>query len=127
MSFTIRMTAKLVKRVKEPLVADPPASTGLLGDWYANLLYIDRQQLILAVSEKTLLPLLVPAKDAKDFPRRLRESLAEFLAALKIPTDKIEKELAEMSSRTFSKTASRQLLGSMNDFANALEYYVGNG
>lgn len=127
MNFTIRVTAKLAKRINEPLITEPSSSTGLLGDWYANLLYIDRQQIILAVSEKTLLPLLIPAKDAKLFPQRLRESLAESLSTLNIPKEKIEKELAEMSTWTFAKTASRQVLGSMNDFANALTFYVGSG
>ena len=126
MSFTIRMTAKLVKRVKEPLVADPSASTGLLGDWYANLLYIERQQVILAISEKTLLPLLIPAKDAKLFPERLIESLKDSLAALNIPKEQVAKELAEMSSWIFAKTASRQVLGVMTDFGKALDFYVGH-
>lgn len=127
MSLTIRITAKLARRVNEPLVAAPSSSTGLLGDWYANLLYIDRQQIILAVSEKTLFPLLIPAKDAKTFPQRMRESLAESLAALNVPADKIYTELVEMDSWVFAKTASRQVLGSMNDFANALDFYVGHG
>jgi hypothetical protein len=70
------------------MVAESPCSSGSLGDWYANLLYIDRQQFILAVSEKTLLPLLISAKDAKLFPQRLRESLAESLDALKHPKRK---------------------------------------
>jgi hypothetical protein len=127
MSFNIRMTGKLVKRVKEPLVADPKASTGLFGDWYANLVYIERQQVILAISEKTLLPLLIPAKDAKLFPRRLTESLQNSLAELTIPKEHIAKQLAEMSSWTFSKTASRQVLGVMTDFGKALNFYVGHG
>ena len=127
MRFTIRMTAKLAKRVKEPLVADPSASTGLLGDWYVNLLFIERQQILLAVSEKTLLPLLILAKDAKSFPQRLRSSLSEILTKLGIPKEKIANELAEMTTWSFAKTASRQVLGSMNDFANALDFYAGNG
>lgn len=127
MGLTIRITSKLAKRVKEPLTVDPTTSTGLLGDWYANLLYIERQQFILAISEKTLLPLLIPAKDAKQFPKRMVESLEDSLAALNIPKEQIAKELAEMSSWAFAKTASRQILGVMTDFGKALDFYVGRG
>jgi hypothetical protein len=59
--FTLRCTARLLKRMKvAPLVACPEPTTHL-GDWYANLIHVGRQQLVLAVSEKTLLPVVVPA------------------------------------------------------------------
>ena len=42
------------------------------------------------------------------------------LRALKIPTEKINGELEQMKEWSFAKTASRQILGSMNDFVNML-------
>jgi len=122
--LTFRVTAKVAKRLKFPLEPNPLASSGLLGDWYANLLIIRRQHLLLLVSEKTLLPVLMPAKDLASFPERLPMALTEVLSNIGIPAVKIEAELSEMTRWSFAKTASRQVLGSMNDFANMLEAYM---
>lgn len=106
---------------------DPPASTTILGDWYANLLYVGKQQLILCVSDKTLLPVVVPAADAKLLPRRLPEALFDVLKVLGIPWSAIDREMKEMQEFTIARTASRSVLGVMNDFAFALPYRRENG
>lgn len=125
--ITIRVTAKVAKRLKEPLAAKFQPSSGSFGDWYANLLVIQRQHVLLVVSEKTLLPLLIPAKDLASFPKRLPHALGEMLRRLGVSGSKIEPELAQMTSWSFAKTASRQVLGSMTDFANMLEAFMDDG
>lgn len=125
MSVTFRLTAKLGRRVNEPLVTEPPPSTGILGDWYADLLYFDRQQIILAVSEKSFLPILLLAKDAKSFLERLAQTLASALAKLGVPASKVEKEISQMAPASFAKTASRQVLGIMNQMVKDLEWISG--
>ena len=83
--FVLRCTKKLLSRMNVRPPADAPKSQTLLGDWYANLLHIQRQQLILCVSERTLLPVVMPARNARDLPQRLPLEIANVLRALDIP------------------------------------------
>ena len=69
--FTLRCTRRLLERFGEP-AADVPAPTTVLGDWYANLLNVGRLRLVLCTSERTLLTVLVPAKDVSALPDQLR-------------------------------------------------------
>ena len=101
---------------------NPPAPTTILGDWYANLLYVGKQQLVLYVSEKTLLPVIVPAVDAKLLARRLPEALFDVLKALGITWSAIDCEMREMQEAIVGRTASRSVLGMMNDFAFAMPH-----
>lgn len=125
--LTIRATAKLLKKIKDVTNESPPVSTGTLGDWYCNALIIQRQHIILCVSEKTLFPVLLPSEDMATFPARLREEVAEALKEIGVSDSQIEKEILEMGSWTFSKTSSRQVLGSMNDFAHILSVTMERG
>ncbi len=106
---------------------NPPAPTTLLGDWYCNLLHTSAGQLILAVSERTLLPVLVPARDAKSLPARLPQAVAEVFAAIGVPSISIGREVTLMDMMAIGRTASRQVLGSMNDFAWMLEVPIDRG
>jgi len=121
--FTLRATAKLLKRLKVKPEAAPPASTTKLGDWYANLLYIQRQQLVLCVSEASLLPVIVRAAGKEPLAARLPAAVGDMLAALSVPAPIVDGELASMQQVTIAATASRTVLGSMNDFAWLLEGY----
>ena len=120
----LRCTAKLLKRLKmekEPL-KDPGPSTTALGDWYANVVYVERQPLVLAVSEKSLLPLLVPARDLDQFASRLTHALVERLQRLGLPDTVIRQEISRMDQFFYGKTANRSVLGTMNEFASMLKY-----
>jgi hypothetical protein len=114
--ITFRCTKRVAQRFRLQLRDDAPASTGILGDWYANLLNIGRQRLVLCVSERTLLPVILPARQDA-FPGRFREHLRWVLKQLDIPDSQIEAEVAAAREVTFAPTRSRQVLGVMNDFA----------
>lgn len=124
--FTLRCTGRLLKRLKVHAAPLPPRSTTRLGDWYANLLYTKPQQLVLCVSAKTLLPVLVPGSGPTPVEMRLRDQLAEVLRAVGVSEAGIQSELLEMEPVVVSKTASRTVLGSMNDFVNMLSFYPPN-
>ena len=94
-----------------------PPPTTRLGDWYANLVHVGRQQLVLAVSDKTFLPIVVPAAPATDIVDRIRDRVAEVLAEFPIERDVIERERAAMTEVAYGKTASRQVLGVLVEFA----------
>ena len=123
--FTLRATGKLLKRLKVRPNPSPPRPTTALGDWYANLLYVDRQQLVLCVSEVTLLPVLLRARGDEPLGARLAGAVSEMLSALGVPDDAVRREISEMNDVTVAVTANRAVLGSMNDFTNMIHAYWG--
>ena len=64
----LRCTARLRRRLRLGELADPGVGEAALGDWYAHLLTIERQPLVIAVSETTLLAVVLPARDLKNLP-----------------------------------------------------------
>jgi hypothetical protein len=124
--FVLRCTKKLLQRV-EPSgrsKSEPPKSTTRLGDWYANLLIIRRQQLVLAVSSISLLPVLLPAAPFKTVPARLTRAVGEVLDALSVDRQMIASEVAAMSECGVAATNSRQVLGTMTEFTYMLGAYL---
>jgi len=110
---------------KEPL-KDPGPSTTALGDWYANVVYVERQPLVLAVSEKSLLPLLVRARELDQLPEHLMRTLVERLQRLGLPETVIRQEISRMVPFSYGKTANRSVLGTMNEFTFMLKYASGD-
>lgn len=113
----IRCTKKLLDRIKPPCIA-PVETTGSnrLGDWYATLLIVRRTWLIVAVSEKTLLPVVIPAVPFKAMAPRLCAAAGDHLRRLGIPSELVDEEMVAMREVVIAKTASRRVLGSLNDF-----------
>jgi hypothetical protein len=123
--YSLRCTQALLDRLKQSPSRDaPPAATTVLGDWYANRLNVGRLRLVLLTSERSLLCVLTPARDLTQLHNRLLAALAESLHALNIAPRHIEHELREMQSFQYARTASRQVLGSMNDFAFLADTYL---
>lgn len=119
--ITVRCTARALKRFGLRAEEDPPPSTTILGSWYATLLNFGPQRHVLCVSERTLLPVLVPARNA-EFPGRLSHHLGAFLQRLGVPRPAINSEIDEMSPIFVGRTQSRSILGVMNDFGRMATY-----
>jgi hypothetical protein len=111
----------LLRRLRKAPVDITPASSGRLGDWYANILFVYRRPLVLAASSRTLLPVLIPARDPASLGPRFCEELGRVLAALGISGAQIREEQQQMTDIVFGRTASRQILGTMNDFDRMLD------
>ena len=120
------MHQHVLKPFDRELGAGASTSTTLLGDWYVNLLNAGRFRWVLCVSERALLPVIVPARKAT-FPGSLSSSLRAVFSGLGIPSEEIEREIAEMAQMGFDRTRSRQVLGVMNDFAVAAELFLRDG
>lgn len=112
----VRATRKLLQRLG-PAADDGPASTTLLGDWYATVLPWRPRHVTLLVSDRTLLPLLMPLAPAATFLSRLPDELAALLAAHQVPPRIIAAEVAAAQEASLATTASRSVVGSMNEFA----------
>lgn len=121
--FTLRCTRKLLARIRQPVAPAPPPPTTRLGDWYANILFTPGGHLVLCVGERTLLPVVVPAREMATLVPRFRSAVAEVLRAMAIPQRDVDAEEREMAAVVFAPTANRQVLGSMTDFAYLLDAY----
>ncbi len=124
--FTLRCTARLRKRLGATEDATSAAPSTRLGDWYAHLLFT-RPQLVLCVSDRTLLPILVPAREGRLLVPRLRGAVAYMLRALGVADAAVAAEQDAMMDAVIGKTASRQVLGSLNDFVWMLDSYRRTG
>lgn len=121
----LRCTKKLLGKVEPSLIATPIGreSSGVLGDWYCHYVQHGRSHLVLCVCERSLLPVVIPAAPVSSFPIRLAETLASVLLRLGVAPHLIERELAGMSHVAYAATASRVVLGSLNDFNFAISFY----
>lgn len=100
---------------------EPAPPDTVLGDWYANLVRAGRAQVVLAVSERTLLPVVVPARDGRSLVQRLSAALEPMLTAVGVPANDAIAELGAMQRWAIGKTANRRVLGSLNDLAFQLQ------
>ena len=109
---------------------DPPQSanrpTTILGDWHANLL-LWRPQLIHCINDRSLLSVLVPARESAVFPVRLQSALGTLLVRLGVPIEAVELEVGAMSEFVLAPTNNRSVLGCMRDSELALAYAIESG
>lgn len=119
---TLRCTQKLLRRLD---VTDRPAApTTVLGDWYANILFSRPHQLVLCVSERSLLPVVLLAKQTQSLASRLAFAAGLILEKLGVAPSLIERELFEMRSFAYDRTQNRRVLGSLNDLMFQLSWYM---
>ena len=89
--FTIRSTRRMLDRVIAP-VKTPELPSTRLGDWYANLVPLRAGEFIVCVSEKTLLPVVLPIIALPNIGQELSKALAPVLTQLGIERTLIEQE-----------------------------------
>ena len=125
----IRCTAKLLKEMglKKTDLVDESPKFSFLGQWHANLIYINRRKCIIFVNDKILLNFIV-ADVSRAQIRKLNgifESMFRcFLASEGFSKELVEKILAEYSEVKFAKSNSRSVLGSLNNLAFYYEYSI---
>jgi hypothetical protein len=121
--FTVHGTKKLLDRVK-PVIGEPVTEPDtVLGNWYATAL-MWRPQAALFVNELTRLPVFVPLAPAKGVGRRIGSQVGRVLEAIGTDLDAAIREAAAMEHVTWAKTASRSVIGSMNEFAYLAEAHL---
>ncbi len=120
---SLRCTGRLLKRLRVKASPDDAEAETRLGDWYANVLNIGSNRLVMATSERTLLTVIVPIRDPARLRERIREAVHNMLFRLQIPPDLAADEVKGMDRMPFQKTANRSVLGSMNDFTFQAKHY----
>ena len=112
----VRATKKFAQRLGgfDPVPTEPDLP--LLGEWYATVIFW-RPQVALFVSETTLLPIFVPLAPASSVTR-LPTELADVLRRQETPGAFIDKELSKMNESRCLPTASRSMLGVLNEYVH---------
>lgn len=118
--YTIHATKKLRDRVMAPLHEPVETPSTALGNWYSTALFW-KPQVALFVNEATLMPVLVPLAPAKSLAERFPEHLDAVLIALGTDPRFVAAELAATVDARWAKTASRSLVGIMNEFSYLAE------
>jgi hypothetical protein len=88
-----------------------------LGGWYGTLIRFGRWHVLLFISERSRLPVLLPARDADRLALAFPKAVSETLMGIGVPAAAVERECSLMSRITIGPIRSRSLLGSLNEFA----------
>jgi hypothetical protein len=115
--LTLHCTRKLLKHLHAVSRADSVRPTTCLGDWYANLLFTERLRLVICISERSLLPVFVAAKNPASFVPRFQAAVQSVLRCIGVPPESLDHEAREMAKVMIGATANRSVLGSLNDLA----------
>ena len=119
--FVVHATKKLLDRLRERPTAPVHQSTNALGAWYATALFW-RPQIALFVNEATLLPVFVPLAPAATVVDRFPNALRVILQAYAVERSFLDNEIAGMTEHQVAKTASRSVVGIMNEFTFLASY-----
>jgi len=125
----IRCTQRLLKELGiSPIDIEASVSESEgLGNWYANIIRLDRKKCLLFTNEKTLYTFLIPGVLKRDLKNIKNEFVSNLIFNLQNEgfglevVDRVRDEYKEID---FAKTASKSILGSMNDFALQYEVFL---
>jgi len=107
--FTFRCTQKLIKRLSLPVISNPPNPTTQLGDWYGNVLFIRHHRLMMFVSDRSLLPVIMPIRERQNLLINFQKRLSTHLMQLGIEERFVFDELDQMDEYVIAPTASPSL------------------
>jgi hypothetical protein len=119
--FVFRCTQKLLDRLNVTLDPEPAQPDTVLGDWYAHMVRVGRIQVVLCVSDRSLLPVVVPAREGRSVVQRLGEALESTLTAIGVPIEDVIAERGAMKRWAVGRTTNRRVLGSLNELAFQLQ------
>lgn len=118
---TLRCTRRILQRLRLDPPVDEAVPTNRLGDWYANSFSIGRDQIVLCVSERTLLPVVLPLRG---FRAQLVHAVRWMLEGVGIAPEVIASELAPLEGMPIGRTRNRAVLGSMNEMILSADLYL---
>lgn len=121
----VRCTAKALKLLGARPAA-LPAIAATDDDWYLNLLWFDRRKCLLLVHAGTVFSVFVPdvrKSDLDPLGPFLVEAVTLALDAERLPHDVLG--ALDGSDVRIARTASRRVLGFMNELAWHIEYALG--
>ena len=114
-------TTKLLKRLRVETATPSVTPAPRLGEWYATILQMRPQHLVLLVNEPTRLAAVLPAREFGVLGQRISDAILRVLQDLGVDAGVIDHERRAMADVTFAKTASRSVRGTMSEFGFQLE------
>ena len=121
--FVVRGTKKFLDRAGKVETADERPPTTVLGDWYATV-WFWRPQVALFVNDRTLLPVLIPMAPAATIVQRFVAGMLDTFRDYGLDPRFVEAEVEQMTAHRLAKTASRSVLGVMNEFKIMADDYL---
>ncbi len=121
--ISIRCTARAAKALGVVASTDVPPGTSPLGDWYVNLVPTSSGGAFLFMNELNLLAVVVP-RDTFNPLNTFVARVANLLSMIGVPNARIERELEHFRDVRVGKTASKRVLGVLNDLAWRLQEAV---
>ena len=125
----IRCTAKLLREAglkpAESQHDDSPFS--FLGQWHANLIYIDGRKSVLFVNDRTLFNFILPdvtRTQIHDLPELFLSGLSCVISAEEFPEEVKKRIMAEYEQVALAKSSNKSVLGSANDLAFHYKYSI---
>lgn len=118
----LRPTAKAARLIRVTPAADIEPGDD---DWYLNVLWIDGRKTALLSHARTAFPILVPdirVSDLRPLGHWLANTITQALAEENLPLDTLGS--LDEGEPLIGKTASRQLLGFMNETAFRAEVEI---
>ena len=89
------------------VVANPSPSSAALGDWYLHLVNFGRPQVVLATSERSLLTVLLPARELRTtLEANLVSAVRQLLIAFEIPISAVNREIDAMQPMAYGKATN---------------------
>ena len=119
MPVLVRCTARLLKRLRQPLKPpEPPPSDNPLGEWYADIDFIDREPFVVMLNAATGAALALPgrAQDLRGLHFLAGQQLFKLLVHHGLDLDQprvVQELLAWEQPLTYASTLDRSLLGSL--------------
>ena len=120
----LRCTRRLLRRLRTDVPKEVPDAGNALGHWYATLLTFNRTAYVIAISERSLLSLVLLGAPFGTLVARFPAALAELLHALGVPGSQITTELNATSPLVIAATANRRVLGCLNQYAFELSIHL---
>ena len=123
---TLRCTKKLLTELKLKPSADAEESIGI-GNWHANLLWIEHRKCVLFTNDQTLFSFLVTGMKKpqfENFHEVFRLNLFKNLSNENLPQNQIEYVLDEHRKLQIAKTNNRSVLASMNELAYQVRWLI---
>ena len=119
MPIVVRCTARLLKRLRQPAKPpEPPSSDNPLGEWYADIDFIDREPFVVMLNAATGAALVLPgrAQDLRGLHilagQQMFKLLMHYGFDLNLP--RVAAELSAWDEPlAYAKTLDRSLLGSL--------------
>lgn len=121
----IHCTQKLLKELRIK-----PQETDVLSDvgsWHANLLRIDRRKCVLFTHDMTLFSVFVAGLKRADFDhidQVFGQAMFKTMRLFDFEQEEIERMLDWSEHNSYTKTANRSVIGSMNDIAFHVDFFI---